>query len=158
VIWAILIFLGIPLWFCALGILMLYRNNSSLRKRPGNVPVRVKPPGKTRWIPGHAVWVHDVLAFRASPAAWKELLVWVTGAVARETTTEEAKKLHRLGDDKIVAVLSSAGIGTIEIAARAEHRDALLGPYADTEAGRGERMGETSSLATPPAGSRAGPD
>ena len=156
-IWAILIFLGIPLWLCALGILMLYRNNSSLRKRPGNVPVRVKPPGKTRWIPGHAVWVHDVLAFRASPAAWKELLVWVTGAVARETTTEEAKKLHRLGDDKVVAVLSSAGSGTIEIAARAEHRDALLGPYADT-AGRGERMGETSRLATPPAGSRAGPD
>jgi hypothetical protein len=157
VIWAILIFLGIPLWLCALGILMLYRNNSSLRKRPGNVPVRVKPPGKTRWIPGHAVWVHDVLAFRASPAAWKELLVWVTGAVARETTTEEAKKLHRLGDDKVVAVLSSPGIGTIEIAARAEHRDALLGPYADTEAGRGEQMRETTSLATPPAG-RARPD
>jgi hypothetical protein len=148
VIWAILAFLGIPLWFCALGILMLYRNNSSLRKRPGNVPVRVKPPGKTRWIPGHAVWVHDVLAFRASPAAWKELLVWVTGAVAREPTAEEAAKLHRLGDDKVVAVLRSLGAGTIEIAARAENRDALLGPYADADAG----------LAEPLEGSRAGPD
>jgi hypothetical protein len=152
VIWAILIFLGIPLWFCAMGILMLVRNNSSLRKRPGNVPVRVKPPGKTRWIPGHAVWVHDVLAFRASPAAWKELLVWVTGGVAREPTDEEAKKLHRLGDDSVVAVLSSAGIGTIEIAARAEHRDALLGPYADTGMVRGEQMPQKTSLATPPAG------
>jgi hypothetical protein len=158
VIWAILILLGIPLWFCAMGILLLVRNNASLRKRPGNVPVRVKPPGKDRWIPGHAVWVHDVLAFRSSPAAWKELLVWVTGAVARETTAEEAKKLHRLGDDKVVAVLSSAGIGTIEVAARAEHRDALLGPYADTESGRVEQMREPTSLATPPAGSRAGPD
>ena len=156
--WAILIFLGVPLWLCALGILMLYRNNSSLRKRPGNVPVRFKPPGKTRWVRGHAVWVHDVLAFRASPAAWKELLVWVTGAVARETTAEEAKKLHRLGDDSVVAVLSSAGIGTIEIAARGEHRDALLGPYAVTETGRGEQPAEMTSLATPPAGSRARPD
>jgi hypothetical protein len=100
--------------------------------------VRVKPPGKSRWIPGHAVWIHDVLAFRASPAAWKELLVWVTGAVARETTTEEAKRLHRLGDDKVVATLSIVGGGTIEIAARAEDRDALLGPYADRDARRAE--------------------
>jgi hypothetical protein len=133
-IWAILIFLGIPLWFCAIGILLLLRNNASLRKRPGNVPVRVKPPGKSRWVPGHAVWIHDVFAFRASPAAWKELLVWVTGAVAREPTDGEAKKLHRLGDDKVVAVLSGAGGGTIEIAARTEHRDALLGPYAHSQA------------------------
>jgi hypothetical protein len=154
VIWAILAFLGIPLWFCALGILMLYRNNSSLRKRPGNVPVRVKPPGKTRWIPGHAVWVHDVLAFRASPAAWKELLVWVTGAVAHEPTAEEAAKLHRLGDDKVVAALETAGGGTIEIAARAEHRDALLGPYADTETGRAEQIRDVTIPASPAASAR----
>jgi hypothetical protein len=157
VIWAILIFLGVPLWLCALGIFALYRKNSSLRKRPGNVLVRVRPPGKSRWIPGHAVWVHDVLAFRASPAAWKELLVWVTGAVAREATAEEAKKLHRLGSDKVVAVLSSAGMGPIEVAARAEHRDALLGPYAGTEAARGEQRRGTASLAGTPAG-RAGRD
>jgi hypothetical protein len=150
-IWAILIFLGIPLWFCAMGILMLYRNNRSLRKRPGNVAVRVKPPGKTRWIPGHAVWVHDVLAFRASPAAWKELLVWVTAAAAREPTAEEAKKLHRLGDDKVVAALETAGGGTIEIAARAENRKTLLGPFVDTDAGRSEQMAEITRLARPPA-------
>jgi hypothetical protein len=135
-----------------MGILLLIRNNSSLRHRPGNVPVRVKPPGKTRWIPGHAVWVHDVLAFRASPAAWKELLVWVNGAVARKPTAEEAKKLHRLGDDQVVATLSVAGGGAIEIAARAEHRDALLGPYAGTETGPAEQKHETTSLASPPAG------
>jgi hypothetical protein len=137
VIWAILILLGIPLWLCALGIFALYRNNSSLRRRPGNVPVRFKRPGKPRWMPGHAVWVHDVLAFRASPAAWKELLVWVTGAaVPREPTAAEAKKLHRLGDDKVVVALSTAGGETIELAARAENRDALLGPYADAAVGR----------------------
>ncbi len=157
-IWAILVLLGVPLWLCALGILMLYRNNSSLRKRPGNVPVRVRAPGKTRWVPGHAVWVHDVLAFRASPAAWKELLVWVTGADAREPTAEEAKKLHRLGDDKVVAVLSSAGGGTIEIAARAESRDALLGPHAGQATVPGEPVADTTGVATPPAMTRAGAD
>jgi hypothetical protein len=153
-IWAILIFLGIPLWFCAMGILLLVRHNSLLRKRPGNVPVRVKPPGKDRWMPGHAVWVHDVLAFRSSPAGWNELLVWVNGAVAREPTAEVAKKLRRLGDDKVVATLSVAGGGAIEIAARAEHREALLGPYANTETGRAEQIREPS-LAAPPARSPA---
>jgi hypothetical protein len=48
-IWAILIFLGIPLWFCAMGILLLVRNNDSLRKRPGDVPcassLRARPAG-----------------------------------------------------------------------------------------------------------------
>jgi hypothetical protein len=158
-IWAILIFLGIPLWFCAVGILLLIRNNSSLRHRPGNVPVRVKPSGKTRWIPGHAIWVHDVLAFRASPAAWKELLVWVNGAVAREPTAGEAKKLRRLGDDQVVATLSVASGGAIEIAARAEQCDALLGPYAETKPKRAGEMRDPASLATSTAGSRPrGPD
>ncbi|MDF2752903.1 MAG: hypothetical protein K0S82_1286 [Gaiellaceae bacterium] len=150
-IWAILIFLGIPLWFCAMGILLLIRNNTSLRKRPGNVPVRVKPPGKSRWVPGHAVWIHDVLAFRASPAAWKELLVWVAGAVGREPTAEEVKKLHRLGNDKVVATLSIVGGGTIEIAARAEDRAALLGPYADRDAQPAEHEVADSASALLPA-------
>jgi len=138
-IWAILILLGVPLWLCALGILMLYRNNRSLRLRPGNVPMRLRQAGKTRWTPGHAVWVNDVLAFRASPAAWKELLVPVTGAVAHKATATEAKKLHRLGDEKVVATLSIAGGEPIELAARAENRALLLGPYADADAGRDEQ-------------------
>jgi len=150
-IWAILIFLGIPLWFCAMGILLLVRNNSSLRKRPGNVPVRVKRPGKSRWVPGHAVWIHDVLAFRASPAAWKELLVWVTGAGVREPTAEEGKKLHRLGDGKVIATLRIVDGGTIEIAARAEDRVALLGPFADRDAGPSEHEVADSASALLPA-------
>jgi hypothetical protein len=47
--WAILAVLGVPLWLCAIGILTLVMRNRELRKRPGNVPVRVRPAGKTRW-------------------------------------------------------------------------------------------------------------
>jgi hypothetical protein len=78
--------------------------------------VRVKPPGKTRWVAGHAVWIHDVL-----------------------------------GDDKVVATPSAAGGGAIEVAARAEHRDALLGPYADRDAGQGEHEVADSGSALVPA-------
>jgi hypothetical protein len=61
-VWAILAFLGVPLWVCAAGITVLILENRSLRKRPGDIPVRVLRPGKKRWTRGHAVWVSDVFA------------------------------------------------------------------------------------------------
>jgi hypothetical protein len=41
VIWAILAFLGVPLWVCAAGILVILVNNRRLRTRYGDIPVRV---------------------------------------------------------------------------------------------------------------------
>ena len=58
-IWAILVLLGVPLWLCAIGILTVVFQNRRLRKRPGNVPVRVLRPGKSRWTSGHGVWVSE---------------------------------------------------------------------------------------------------
>ena len=37
-IWALLAFVGVPLWLCAAGIFMLLYRNRGLRHRPGNVP------------------------------------------------------------------------------------------------------------------------
>jgi hypothetical protein len=50
----------------------------------------------------------------------------------------EAKKLHRLGNHKIIAALTAADGSTIELAARAQHRTALLGPYTEAGGTRGE--------------------
>jgi len=132
VIWIVLAALGVPLWLCAIAIFVLIKRNGWLRNRPGNVPVRIHPPGKKRWLPGHGVWVHDVFAFRGSPAAWKEALLWVTATSARPATDEERKKLRRIGVGPIVATFALAGGGEIELAARAEHRARLLGPFADS--------------------------
>lgn len=128
-IWAILAALGVPLWLCAIAILTLVFRNRQLRKRPGNIPVRIRPSEKKRWMPGHCVWVHDVLAFRGSPAAWKEGLYWVTETSSRETNSEERKKLHRLGDEPIIATVTLESGQTIEFAARPEHKDTLLGSF-----------------------------
>jgi hypothetical protein len=125
---ALLALLGVPLWFCAIAITVLLLRNRSLRKRRGNLPARIRvAPGK-RWIRGHGLWVHDVWAFRGSPAAWNEKLMWVTGATVRAATDEEAKKLHGL-DEPLVATLQTDE-GTIEVAAAPENRTILLGPYA----------------------------
>jgi hypothetical protein len=128
VIFIVLAAVGVPLWLCAVGIFVLIKRNSWLRNRPGNIPVRIRPPGKKRWLPGHGVWVHDVFAFRGSPAAWKEALLWVTGASVRSASPDERKKLRRIGDQPIVATFALAGGGEIEFAAAAEHRVLLFGP------------------------------
>jgi hypothetical protein len=66
-IFAILALLGVPLWLCAIGILVILMRNRKLRKRHGNIPVRVKRLGKQRWTRGHAIWVSDVFAWQGSP-------------------------------------------------------------------------------------------
>jgi hypothetical protein len=130
VIWAILVALGIPLWLCALGILMLLLQNRRLRRRYGDLPVRVKLPGKKRWTRGHAVWVSDVFAWRASPAAWNEDLIKVNSAALRDAEHSEQKKLRRLGDDPVIATLAFSDGEVLEVAAEAARRSDLLGPFA----------------------------
>jgi hypothetical protein len=130
-VWAILALLGVPLWVCALGIGALVFRNRALRKRPGNIPVRVLRPGKKRWIRGHAVWVSDVFAWRASPASWTEGLAHVTDASLHESVDPETmKKLHRLGDNPSVASLTLAGGAMIDVAAREDDLPTLIGPFA----------------------------
>ena len=128
-VWAILIFLGVPLWICVAGITITVLKNRGLQKRPGDIPVRVKPPGKTRWSRGHAIWVSDVFAWRKSPASWNEGLVHVTGVALRSPSDEEQHKLHRLGERVQIATLSSAAGESLEVAAEDEKAAALVGPF-----------------------------
>jgi len=132
-VWAILAAIGVPLWLCAIGILTFVMRNRTLRKRPGNIPVRVRPEGKSRWMPGHALWVSDVLAYRGSPAAWKEGLFRVSAASERPANAEERKHLRRIGDEPVIATLTvDDGTTThqIDVAARASNARTLLGPHA----------------------------
>jgi hypothetical protein len=134
-IWVILAAVGVPLWLCAIAILTLVMRNRALRKRPGNVPVRVRPEGKSRWMPGHGVWVNDVFAYRGSPAAWKEGLFWVTAASERPADADERKHLRRIGKGPLIATLTVDEGGTtrrLDVASRASDARRLLGPYADS--------------------------
>jgi hypothetical protein len=129
VIWAILALIGVPLWLIAIGLFIVFFQNRKLRKRPGNIPVRVRRPGKKRWTSGHGIWVSDVFAWRGSPAAWDEDFVQVSGVSLRPADPQEREKLHRIGDDPVVASLALAEGATLEVAARSEHRSALAGPF-----------------------------
>ena len=128
-VWAILFLLGIPLWFIVVGITVTVVRNRRLRARHGNIPVRLKRPGKARWVRGNGIWVSDVFAFRGSPAAWSEDIVQVRGVELRDPTDEERHKLRHLGDDVLIATLSIAEGEPYDVAARSEQRTALVGPF-----------------------------
>ena len=132
-IWAILALLGVPLWLCAAAITIIIFRNRSLRKRHGDIPVRVKRPGKTRWTRGHALWVSDVFAWRGSPAAWREDIVQVTDVRLRSPDKHEQHKLRRLGDGAQIATLFSLDGELLEVATWPQERTALVGPFLATD-------------------------
>ena len=156
-IWVILAAVGVPLWLCAIAVLTLVVRNRALRARPGNVAVRVRPEGKSRWMPGHSLWVNDVFAYRGSPAAWKEGLFWVTAASERPADAEERKHLRRIGDKPVIATLTVDDGDTtrrLDVAARASDARTLLGPYAASgRAGNDERPSDAPD--TPSEAARA---
>ncbi len=136
-IWALLVFLGVPLWLCALGIFALLFRNRSLRTRRGDLPVRVLRPGKSRWTRGHALWISNVLAWRGSPAAWSESLEEIVEVRLDRVTPEEQKRLHRLGEGPAVAALTTADGAVVRVATTADRSSALLGPFGrDAGSGR----------------------
>ena len=129
-IWAILAALGVPLWLCAAGIFALLHQNRALKKRPGNIPVRVRPACKKRWSKANALWLSDVFFWRGGLGVWKEGLDRVAGASARPADPEEQKKLHRVGDHVLVATMKLADGGSVDVAGPGELHDQLLGPFA----------------------------
>lgn len=128
-IWAILAIIGVPLWLIAIALLLLFFRNRKLRKRPGNIPVRVLRPGKKRWMSGHGIWVSDVFAWRGSPAAWNEDLRQVIGVSIHSADEHERPKLRRIGDDPVVASFALDEGASLKVAARHEHQSILAGPF-----------------------------
>jgi hypothetical protein len=134
VIWAILALLGVPLWLCAAAILSLVLRNRGLRKRRDDIPMRLRAKPDGRWLRGHGLWTHDVLAFRGSPAMWAESLLWVSGATPRELTAEEIHKFRRL-DGAAGVTLTVHGKQAVDAVTSRQHLPLLLGPYPSSAAG-----------------------
>lgn len=128
-IWVILAVIGIPLWIIALGLGVLLYRNRVLRLREGNIPCRLQDAAGGRWSRGHGIWVHDVFAFRASPASWKDRMAWVEQVTLRPPNAEEARKLRRLADPVIAEMLVDDG-SDFRVATDDSRRSDLTGPIS----------------------------
>jgi hypothetical protein len=135
---------------CAGGIALVVVRNRRMRERPGNVPVRLWRQGDDRWLPAHGVWANDVFAVRAAPAAWGEALFWIVDAKRHRVTDEERKKLHRIGERPVAFEFALACGGSVRMAARREHEEALLGPFSPALANQAVDGAPRGSLVTQP--------
>ena len=67
-IWALLAFLGIPIWFIGVILVAVFRNRQQVRSRPDVFRfVESKDDGWARGV-GYARWVSDVLIVHKGPA------------------------------------------------------------------------------------------
>jgi hypothetical protein len=78
------------------------------------------------------VWISDVFAWRGSPAAWSEGLIQVIAASVSPASPEEQKRLHRLGEDPVVATMVTDESTTLRVAVASRDGAAVLGPFQST--------------------------
>jgi Protein of unknown function (DUF2550) len=83
------------------------------------------------WKRGYGRWVRDVFVFTKSPLFVSNILTPTDGPYGVRTVDPDNKP-KRLGDQPIVATLSSAG-AILEIATTSEHSDLLRGPYPEKD-------------------------
>jgi hypothetical protein len=131
-IWALLIALGIELIVIVAFAAFVLGRRRWLKKQPGAFAGAIRVSSgdidglKPKWKRGSGRWVRDVLVWSKAPLLFVNELLPVDGVVdERETKAGEVK---RLGDHPIAVELATDG-AKIEIAAKAEHRALVSGPF-----------------------------
>ena len=81
---------------------------------------------KPKWKRGSGRWVSNVLVWSKGPFLFRDELVPVDRLSSERRA--HAGEVRRLGDEPIVTVFT-AGDAVFEVAAGAEHRDSVSGPF-----------------------------
>jgi hypothetical protein len=71
-----------------------------------------------------------VFAFRGSPAAWREHLLWVQSAALVPASEADQKKLRHLGSGFVIARFHHPDGEPADFATASEHSTGLMGPLA----------------------------
>ena len=77
------------------------------------------------WRKGCGRWIRDILVWTKGPFHFRNVLVPGDGAIGRAPEGDEAKRLGRAP----IVVEIAVGDSTVFVAARAEDRERVLGPY-----------------------------
>ena len=129
---ALLVVLGVDLIVVVAFAVLVLGRRRWLKRQPGEFAgaIRVSSGGidglGSKWMRGSGRWVHDVLVWSKAPFMLRNELVAVDSLSGEHQ--EYAGEVKRLGDEPVVVEFASDGT-RIEVAARAEHRALVAGPF-----------------------------
>ena len=84
----------------------------------------------SKWKRGYGHWVRDVLVWTKAPLLFRNEILPADGQEGERS--ESPEEVKHLGDKPIVVNLK-IGAAAVEVAAAADDRTALVGPFANTE-------------------------
>ena len=134
-IWAALIFIGIPMSLIAVTLIMLVRLRTKVRHVPGSVRCKVRSskaaiPGVSRQFPRAAAsahWVHDVLILHAGTFLIRTVPIGVVSA-SGPSPAEPNSRIKRIVEPVTICVTTDSG-PQIELVCASRDADRLLGPF-----------------------------
>ena len=147
---ALLALLGVNLIALIVLAAFVFTRKRWVKRQPGAFRGAIRVSGgkvdglKPKWRRGYGHWVRDVLVWTKGPFLFRNELVPADGLDEQRPAGPDEVK--RLGDHPTV-VRVRTGTATVEVAARGEDAELLLGPYR-TPAGAAVGAASTPSAVT----------
>jgi hypothetical protein len=145
---ALLVVLGVDLIVIVAFAALVLGRRRWLKRQPGQFAGAIRVSSgdidglKPKWKRGSGRWVRDVLVWSKAPLMFRNELVPVDRLSGeRESKAGEVK---RLGDQPVAIEFASDG-AKIEVAAKAEHRALVTGPWTTASAHPSQPPTEESS-------------
>jgi hypothetical protein len=136
-VWILLGALAVPLWL-VVGVLAAgLWSRRAFKRTPGVFPAKVRvaagqvAPFKASWprTHGHARWVHDVVLVHRGLALLRTQALPVA-SVEGPLVSRMPYEVTDLGPLPVVLTLTLDSGATVDLAARVEDSEAVVGPYA----------------------------
>jgi len=136
-VWALLAFLGIPLWLIAIGLTATFWNRHAVVDTPWVFPCKLRaisgdPPGLGSKFPrfsNYGLWVHDVLLVKGGLPLVKTNH-YAVASVERQVEAANPDDWKRLGDAPRLLTLRLDDDSVIEVAASRENEQLLADPFS----------------------------
>ena len=132
---ALLVFLGIPIWFVIVLIGVAVMRRRWLQSRPGTFPCAARvATGQLdligeQWKRGFGRWEHDVVIFAKVPSLYSFTGATVSSLDAAGVRPAQPKEVRFMGDSLVVVPFVLASGARLEVAVKPEHLPRAAGPF-----------------------------